>query len=48
MATKRFAPVQPHLMTGSGEEQSVHDMPTKRFAPVRQDVEELTHRRTNG
>jgi hypothetical protein len=47
MATKRFAPVQPHLMNGDGDELDVHDLPTKRFAPVRQDVEELAHRRNN-
>ncbi len=54
LPTKRFAPVQPHLLNGNGKgadhpsgEQSVHDLPTKRFAPVRpEDVEELVHRRT--
>ncbi len=49
LPTKRFAPVQPHLMNQDEDgEQHGHDLPTKRFAPVRQDLEELAHRRTNG
>jgi capsular polysaccharide biosynthesis protein len=50
LPTKRFASVQPHLMSDgdASDEQNVHDLPTNRFAPVRPDVEELAHRRTNG
>lgn len=56
-STKRFAPVQPDLMkNGNGNrhgdtsaEPALHDLPTKRFAPVRaEDADEFVHRRTQG
>ena len=54
LTTRRFAPVQPHPLNGKteaadtadGGEYTVHDLPTKRFAPIRQDIDELVHRRT--
>ncbi|MGH3876907.1 MAG: Wzz/FepE/Etk N-terminal domain-containing protein [Actinophytocola sp.] len=53
LTTRRFAPIQPRPLNGMSEadtadggEHTVHDLPTKRFAPVRQDIDELVHRRT--
>jgi hypothetical protein len=49
LTTRRFAPVQPlngKTEDGDSGEHTVHDLPTKRFAPIRQDIDELVHRRT--
>ena len=55
LTTRRFAPVQPHLMkngNGHGDkaaEPGLHDLPTKRFAPVRTDEpDELVQRGNQG